>query len=188
MPLTKKILILGDSISAAYGMTIDDGWAYLIQQKIDQLSLPFSLINQSINGETSNGGLARISPLLQKHKPTLVILELGANDALHGTPPEVIKDNLHELISRCQKLGAQVLLLALQTSNNYGDTYRSHFYQNYTALADEMNCLLAPDILSGLNKKEEFLQADDLHPTSAAQPFIAKRVWHYLLPFIKSIK
>jgi len=188
MPLTKKILILGDSISAAFGMATEDGWAYLIQQKINQHSMPFNLINQSINGETSNGGLARINSLLQKHLPTLVIIELGANDALHGMPPEVIKDNLHELISRCQKLGAQVLLLALQTSNNYGDTYRSHFYQNYTALANEMNCLLAPDILSELNKKEELLQADGLHPTSAAQPLIAKKVWRYLLPLIKPVE
>ena len=187
MSQNKKILVIGDSISAAYGIAIEDGWVQLIQQTINQHSLAFSLINQSINGETSYGGLARISPSLLQHHPALVILELGANDGLNGTPPEVIKDNLRELIARSQKAGAKVLLLAIHTSSSYGGAYHDEFYRNYVALAEEMKCAWVPNLLQEISKSGNMLQDDGLHPTANAQPTIAKKIWPYLLTIIKAI-
>jgi len=187
MPHNKNILVMGDSISAAYGLAIADGWVQLTQQKINQQAYPFSLINQSVNGETTYASLTRINSLLQKHHPALVIIELGANDGLNGVPPEVIKDNLRELISRSQSAGANVLLLAMQTSHCYGDAYHDEFYRNYSALAKEMTCTYIPDILQGISTKENLLQQDGLHPTDKAQPLIAKKIWPYLLPLVEVI-
>jgi len=187
MPQNKKILVMGDSISAAYGFAIADGWVQLTQQTINQHAFPFNLINQSVNGETTYASLTRINSLLQEHHPALVIIELGANDGLNGSPPEVIKDNLRELISRSQNAGANVLLLAMQTSRSYGDAYRNEFYRNYSALAEEMTCSYIPDILQGISTQKDLLQQDGLHPTDKAQPLIAKKIWLYLLPLVEAI-
>ena len=179
--LTNRIVVLGDSISAAFGLDPAEGWVNLIRPK-----LHCEVINESINGETSYGGLKRINSLLQQHKPKLIILELGANDARHGIPPEVIKDNLQEIINRAQKTGAQILLLGVHVSNNYGQAYNESFDNVFLELAQQLQLSLIPHLLKEVLAAGNLMQSDLLHPSADAQEIIAMKVYEQILPLIKA--
>tara|TARA_R110002111_G_scaffold51311_4_gene89958 strand:+ start:60843 stop:61541 length:699 start_codon:yes stop_codon:yes gene_type:complete len=180
----KTIVVLGDSISAAYNMPEEKGWVNLLQQTLQANGYPHTVVNTSISGDTTAGGLARINKALEQHKPELVLLELGANDGLRGFPPFLIKKNLRELIKRSQQSGAQVLLLSMRIPSNYGKRYTDLFYNNYPELADEMGIPFVPFILEDIALAQDMMQADQLHPNEKAQPIIAERVWQYLEPVL----
>lgn len=180
------IVVLGDSISAAYNMPEEKGWVHLIQQTITYNGYPHTVINKSISGDTTAGGLARIDQALEQHKPNLVLIELGANDGLRGFPPILIKKNLRELIKRSKKAGAQVLLLSMRIPSNYGKRYTNLFYNNYPDLANEMDIPFVPFILKDIALAKDMFQEDKLHPNEKAQPIIAEKIWEYLEPVIKA--
>jgi acyl-CoA thioesterase-1 len=181
----KSILVLGDSLSASYRMDTQDGWVNLVQQKINQKESAHTIFNESIPGDTTAGGLARVDKALIQHKPVLVLLELGANDGLRGLSPQRMKNNLKQMISRSQKSGAKVLLLAMQIPPNYGKRYTTMFDAVYPKLAKEMDIPIVPFMLKDIALNKELMQKDRLHPNEKAQPLIADKVWQYLEPMIE---
>jgi len=180
------IVVFGDSISAAYNMPEEKGWVNLLQQTLDDKGYPHTLVNQSISGDTTAGGLARIDKALEQHKPNLVLLELGANDGLRGFSPNLIKKNLRELIKRSRQSGAKVILLSMRIPSNYGKRYTELFYNNYLELAEEMNIPFVPFILEDVALKPDLMQADQLHPNEKAQPIIAEKIWSHLEPILQT--
>lgn len=183
--MAKSIVVLGDSISAAYGMEVDQGWVALLQAKLNK-DQPgrHSIHNESISGDTSAGGLARIDAALALHKPDLVLLELGANDGLRGLSPVTMKANLTEIIRRAQQAGAKVLLLGMKIPPNYGKRYIDLFYNVYPQLANELNLPLVPFILEEVALDPVLMQADGLHPNAKAQPIIADKIAAYVFPLL----
>lgn len=167
-------------------MPIEKGWVSLLQQTLNEQDSPYTLINKSISGDTTAGGLARIDQALEQHKPEIVLLELGANDGLRGFSPILIKKNLRELIKRSTQSGAQVLLLSMRIPSNYGKRYTELFYNNYLELADEMGIPFVPFILENIALAEDLMQADQLHPNEKAQPIISEKVWGYLEPILQA--
>jgi len=182
----KTIMVLGDSISAGYGMPINKGWVSVLQQTLNEQNSPYTLINKSISGDTTAGGLARIDKALEQYKPEIVLLELGANDGLRGMPPVLIKQNLRKLIHRIQEKGAGVLLLSMRIPSNYGKRYTDMFYNNYPDLAEEMEIPFVPFILEDVALAQDMMQSDGLHPNEKAQPLIANKVWEHLHPLLTS--
>jgi acyl-CoA thioesterase I len=178
----QTILVLGDSLSAAYGIPRESGWVALLQQQLTNGNdAPGArVINASISGDTTDGGLARLPPLLQKHKPAIVVLELGANDGLRGFQIRRLRENLEKLIQLSQGSGAKVLLIGIKIPPNYGLRYTSDFYESFTLLAHEYNIPLVPFLLDGVATRPELMQEDRLHPRAEAQPRILKTVWPYL--------
>lgn len=171
---------MGDSISAGYGLKAEKGWVDLLQQKLKQENQPYTVINESISGDTTAGGLARIDSALSLHNPELVLLELGANDGLRGLSPKKMKSNLAEIINRSHKAGAKVLLLSMRIPPNYGKRYVDMFYNVYPQLAAELNIPFVPFILEDVALAKELMQKDGLHPNAKAQPIIANKIWQYL--------
>jgi acyl-CoA thioesterase-1 len=177
------VLVLGDSLSAAYGIPRESGWVALLQQKLAQQKLTngnVAVVNASISGETTDGGLYRLPALLQKHKPALVIIELGANDGLRGFQIHRLRDNLEQLIRLSQGSGAKVLLVGIKIPPNYGLRYTSDFYESYTLLASEYKIPLVPFLLEGVATDPELMQDDRLHPRAEAQAKIMNNVWPHL--------
>jgi len=181
----KSIVILGDSISAGFGMDEKKGWVALLQQKLDKKKYPFIVYNESISGDTTAGGLARVDKALAQHKPDWLLLELGANDGLRGLSPKKMKSNLAEIIKRSQQAGAQVLLLSMRIPPNYGKRYEEMFYNTFPQLAKEFNIIFVPFILEDVALVKEMMQKDGLHPNTKAQPSIANKIWQYLEPAIR---
>lgn len=178
------ILIYGDSLSAAYGIPKDQGWANLLQQRLEAQGYRHRIANASISGETSSGGLARIETTLQQTHPVLVILELGANDGLRGLPPEELHRNLGGIIEACRQRRAQVLLLGMRLPPNYGPRYTKAFAATYPQLAKAYRLPLVPFFLDGTAGHPELTQEDGLHPTSDAQPLLLENVWKVLQPLL----
>jgi acyl-CoA thioesterase-1 len=188
LPITtfaQSILVFGDSISAGYGIEVQQGWVVLLQKKLAEQHYQSVINNESISGETTAGGLARIDKALNRFKPDLVLLELGANDGLRGLSPQEMHKNLTEMVLRAQKSGAKVLLLSMKIPPNYGSRFIEMFYNIYPQLAKELNIPYVPFMLEDVALKPEMMQADDLHPNALAQPIIAEKIWHYLMPLLK---
>ena len=183
--MAKSIVVLGDSISAGYGIDVDQGWVNLLQKKLRRENKPYTIFNESISGDTTAGGLARIDKALDLHKPTIVLLELGANDGLRGLSPEKMKQNLAEISSRSRQHGAKVLLLGMRIPLNYGKRYIDMFYNIYPQLAEELKIPLVPFLLQDVALNKQLMQSDGLHPGVLAQPIIAETVWGYLYPMLK---
>jgi acyl-CoA thioesterase-1 len=181
----KTIVVLGDSISAGFGIEVQQGWVALLQKRLAAQHSPYVISNESISGDTSAGGLARIDDALRRHKPQIVLIELGANDGLRGLSPEAMKANLTEMVKRTEKTGAKVLLLAMKIPPNYGKRYIEMFYNIYPQLAAELKVSYVPFILEDVALKTELMQADGLHPNALAQPIVAERIWGYLSPILK---
>ena len=187
-PLTtmaKSIVVLGDSISAGYGIDVNAGWVNLLREKFKQQHLDYVISNESISGDTSAGGLARIDQVLAKHKPDIVLLELGGNDGLRGLSPQEMKSNLSEMVHRSQQAGAKVLLLGMKIPPNYGKRYIDMFYNIYPQVSAELKVPLVPFILEDIALKPELMQADGLHPNALGQPLIVEKVWPYLQELLK---
>jgi acyl-CoA thioesterase-1 len=178
----KNILVFGDSLSAAHGIALEEGWVYLLQQQL-QLSHPqYHVVNASISGETTTGGRQRIAAALRKYQPGIVLIELGANDGLRGTPVADIHANLADLITQSLKTRAKVLLLGMRLPPNYGGSYTSNFKAMYPRLAKRYHVTLVPFLLEGI-ATEQF-QADNLHPIASAQPVILQNVMQQLEPLL----
>ena len=179
------ILVVGDSISAGYGIDSSEAWVALLQKKLIKIKSPYSISNASISGETSEGGLVRIIPLLVTDDPDIVLLQLGANDGLRGLSPVKMKNNLAEIIQRSQKSGAKVILLGMKIPPNYGKRYVDMFYNVYPQLAKELNIPLVPFLLEDVALNKDLMQADGLHPNVKAQAILAEKIEPYLFPLIK---
>lgn len=178
------ILVFGDSLSANYGMPVESGWVSLLQQRLTQNRYAYQVVNASITGETTSGGLSRMDSALSMHKPAIVIVELGANDGLRGLSLQSTRDNLDGMIRSSLAGKAKVLLLGMRLPPNYGAAYSENFRQIYPALAKKHRTALLPFLLEGMAGKREFFQADHLHPTAAAQPVILDNVWKALKPLL----
>jgi len=179
------IVVLGDSISAGYGIEIDKGWVALLQKKLLAAKSNYSISNASISGDTSAGGLARIDPILTTDKPAIILLQLGANDGLRGLSPIQMKNNLAEIVHRAQKAGAKVILLGMKIPPNYGKRYVDMFYNVYPQLAKELDIPLVPFLLEDVALDKDLMQADGLHPNAKAQPILANKIEPYLFPLLK---
>ncbi|KAF0865484.1 arylesterase [Pseudomonas sp. LD120] len=178
------ILIVGDSISAAFGLDTRQGWVALLEQRLKDQGFDDKVINASVSGDTSAGGRARLPALLVEHKPQVVILELGGNDGLRGQPPQQLQQNLASMIDSAQTVGAKVLLLGMQLPPNYGVRYTQAFAQVYGQLAHDKKVALVPFFLEGIGGHPELMQADGLHPTAAAQEKLLENVWPTLKPLL----
>jgi acyl-CoA thioesterase-1 len=189
LPLTAwaggAILVYGDSLSAAYGLAQDAGWATLLQARLKQKGMDYTVVNASISGETTSGGAARMAETLRTHKPAMVILALGANDGLRGLPLAQMRANLEKMVRASKKTGSRVLLAGMRMPPNYGESYTRQFAQVYVDLAREYKTGLAPFLLEGLADRRELFQADNLHPIAAAQPIILDNIWKALAPMLK---
>lgn len=174
---TGPVLVLGDSLSAAYGIKSDAGWVSLLRERLQQAKPPREVVNSSISGETTAGGLARLPKLLADHQPALVVIELGANDALRGLPISAPRENLSRIVTQIRDSGARVLLLGIEIPVNYGPQYRDSLRAMYRDLAEEFKLPLVPFLLEGVALDPDLMQADGLHPTAAAQPKLLDNVW-----------
>ncbi len=173
------ILVYGDSLSAAYGIPQGAGWVALLGERLKQRKSNYSVVNASISGETSAGGAARIGDALAANKPSIVILQLGANDGLRGLPVGRMKENLTAIVQASKREGARVVLVGMQLPPNYGVPYVNTFRAVFNDVARDERIAFVPFLLEGLESREQF-QADAIHPTAAAQPIILENVWRKL--------
>lgn len=179
-----KILVYGDSLSAAYGIAQARGWVALLAERIRREKLNYSVVNASISGETTSGGLSRMAGSLEEHRPAIVILELGANDGLRGLPVAETKRNLSRMIQMAQKTGARVLLVGVRVPPNYGPDYTREFDGAFAELARRHRVGRVPFLLEGMADRPALFQADQLHPNEAAQPILLENVWQELGPML----
>lgn len=178
------ILILGDSLSAAYGMEISQAWPSLLQDRLTDNGSVYRVFNSSITGDTTQGGLTRLPRLLNKHQPDIVLVELGGNDGLRGISIDVTRENLSSMIRLSQQSGASVILAEMRIPPNYGRTYSEKFNANYDMLAGQFDIVLLPFLLQDIALQEGLMQADGIHPTAIAQPIILEKVWTALQPLL----
>lgn len=176
------VLVMGDSLSAAYGIEQGAGWVSLLQARLDGKA---RVVNASISGETTSGAAARLPDLLGQHRPEIVVLELGGNDGLRGLPPGQMRANLAAMIEQSQAADAEVLLLGIDIPPNYGQAYRDAFTGVFTRLADRHDLALVPFLLEGVALDDELMQDDGIHPTAEAQPVILANVWPALAPLLE---
>jgi acyl-CoA thioesterase-1 len=178
------ILVFGDSLSAGYGIQVNRGWVSLLAQKLAQQGYGFQVVNASVSGETTAGGLARLPRALSLHHPAIVILELGANDGLRGLPLAPAQANLAQMIRLARTAGASVLLLGILMPPNYGERYNQAFRQMYQDLAQSFGAPLVPFLLDGVALHADLMQADGLHPNERGQPLLLANVWPKLAPLL----
>lgn len=169
----KTLLILGDSLSAGYGLSQQQSWVYLLQQKLKQQDSGWTLVNASISGETSAGGLARLPALLEQHKPDYVLIELGANDGLRGFPVPQLETNLNAMVQHIRQQESEAVLMQIRIPPNYGPRYTTQFTNLYPKVAEEQQIPLWPFFMETIALKQHWMQADGLHPNLEAQPVIA---------------
>lgn len=180
------VLVLGDSLSAAHGIAPDEGWVALLDARLAGSATPRAVVNASISGETTAGGLARLPDLLAEHRPALVVLELGANDGLRGLPLATVRANLRQMLEAIRAAGVQALLVGIELPVNYGPQYRDGLRTLYRDLAGEFNVPLVPFLLEGVALDPALMQDDGLHPTAAGQPRLLATVWAVLEPALAS--
>ncbi len=181
----RTLLVLGDSLSAAYGIDQTQGWVSLLDSRIQSQGLPWQVVNASLSGETTGGGLARLPQLLATHQPQLVIVELGGNDALRGYPLSQIRANLADLVRLSQDSGAAVLLAGIEMPPNYNPRNPTYMRDLYAGLAQSLDVPLVPFLLEDVALEPRFMQADGIHPTAAAQPILLDNVWPVLAPLLR---
>lgn len=179
-----KILVYGDSLSAAYGIAAEKGWVALLAARLKRERLNYSVANASISGETTRGGLSRLKNVLDREKPSLTIIELGANDGLRGLPVAEMRRNLAEMIGLAKNARSRVILVGVKMPPNYGEDYNKAFEAAYTELAKETKSGLVPFFFEGFAEKRAYFQADNLHPTAQAQPILLENVWKVLRPLL----
>ena len=182
------ILVYGDSLSAAYSMPQAKGWVSLLQQRLQEKGYPHKVVNASVSGETTSGGLSRLGITLRQHQPDIVLLELGANDGLRGLPLAQMRSNLKTMIKTSQDAGAEVMLLGIMIPPNYGPKYTQEFSRSFGELANEYDLPLVKFLLEGVAGKPELTLDDGLHPSAAAQPRILDNVWQVLAPELNTSK
>lgn len=183
-----SILILGDSLSAAFGIKQEEGWSALLQTKLRDQGHPHKVINASISGETTAGGASRAPRLISNHQPQVVIVELGANDGLRGLSLNAMRSNLSRIIETAQHNKAKVLLIGMQLPPNYGKAYTRLFHQTYRDLANHYQLALVPFLFEGLEDGPKHFLPDNLHPTAEAQPLLLDNIWPTLSSLLSSSK
>ena len=175
-----RVLVIGDSLSAAFGIEQHTGWVQLLQQRLRNRGYPHQVVNASISGETSSGGLVRIGEVLRQHKPAIVIIALGINDGLRGLSLSTMKQNLGSMVKQAQAVEAQVLLIGMQLPPNYGPVYNRRFQQIFSQLAEQFDTAFLPFLLQGIGEERALFLSDGLHPNAEAQPLILDTVWKAL--------
>jgi acyl-CoA thioesterase-1 len=178
------LLVVGDSISAGFGLDTGQGWVDLLDERLQQQGFAYQTVNASISGDTTSGGLARLPALLAAHRPSLVIIELGGNDGLRGQPPQQLQQNLAAMISASREQGAKVLLLGMLLPPNYGARYTEAFARVYQDLSSSEQVPLVTFFLEGVGGQPQMMQADGIHPNAAAQPLLLENVWPALKPLL----
>lgn len=179
------ILVWGDSLSAGYGLQSQQAWPVLLAQRIGETRLPHKVVNASISGETTAGGRSRLPAALQTYKPSVVIIELGANDGLRGLPASAMAANLQAMIDACKQAGARVLLVGMRMPPNYGPDYTTRFDNAFRDLARTNKIRLVPFMMEGFADKRNYFQQDGIHPVADAQPFILDTIWRELQPLLR---
>ena len=180
------VLVVGDSLSAAHGVPSETAWVELLRDRINSRELNWTVVNASIGGETTDGGLRRLPGLLETHDPTIVIIELGGNDGLRGFPPNVIESNLANMIEQVRDTGATPLLVGMQIPPNYGQRYTTMFADIFPTLSDRYNTVLVPFFLDGIYDQDGLMQGDGIHPTEEAQPRLLENIWPKLEPLLNN--
>jgi acyl-CoA thioesterase-1 len=183
----RPVLVLGDSLSAAYGLAPKEGWVALLDERLAAAKPLRNVVNASISGETSAGGLARLPALLKEHAPALVVVELGANDGLRGLPLAQLRANLAKILEAVRGAGARAVLVGIELPVNYGPQYRDGLRELYRGLAGEFNVPLVPFLLDGVALDPALMQDDGLHPRAAAEPRVLENVWKVLEPALKEL-
>jgi acyl-CoA thioesterase I len=178
------IVVLGDSLSAEYGLPRDTGWVALMRERLASKRIDYSVANASISGDTTSGGLARLPLVMERLKPSIVIVELGANDALRGVPLATTESNLRAIIAQIRKGNAKPMLVGMYVPTNYGPDYTQKFHGLYARLSQELHTPLVPFLLAGLADKPDLFQSDQIHPTQQAQPLLLDNVWPTLKPLL----
>ncbi|WP_180092209.1 MULTISPECIES: arylesterase [unclassified Acinetobacter] len=179
----KTIMILGDSLSAGYGVSVQQGWVHLLQKRLDQqYPKHHKVVNASVSGETTSGALARLPKLFQTHRPDLVVIELGGNDGLRGQPPAQIQKNLAQLIQKSQQAKSKVILFGMKIPPNYGKAYSQAFENNYQVLSKQYKVKLLPFFMQGVAGHKNLMQQDQIHPNAKAQPILLNNAY----PLIKA--
>lgn len=181
---SKTVLVLGDSLSAEYGITRGQGWVSLLDERLKTEKIDAGIVNASISGETTSGGKARLPELLGQHRPAIVVIELGGNDGLRGLPLAVAEANLRTMIQESQKAKAKVLLVGMQIPPNYGREYADKFSGLYHKLSKEMKVPLVPFLLEGIASQPQLFQTDRIHPLAEAQPIMLNNIWRHLKPLL----
>ncbi|HMH27236.1 MAG TPA: arylesterase [Steroidobacteraceae bacterium] len=179
------ILVFGDSISAGYGLPLEQGWVELLRSRLKAQGYGYQVVNASVSGETTAGGLARLPRALELHHPSIVILELGGNDGLRGLPIAQMRTNLTQMTSSSTAAGAKVLLLGMRMPPNYGPEYTKQFAMVFSDLATEKKISLVPFLLTDIALSPALLQADDIHPNAQGQPILLDNVWPTLKPLLR---
>ena len=181
-------LVVGDSLSAAYGMPVEQGWVSLLQQRLATDYDAYTIVNASISGDTTANALNRLPQALTRHQPAIVVLELGGNDGLRGLSTAEMKGNLAAMIQTGRQHDAEVLLIGVQLPPNYGPRFTQQFHAVYHELAQEYGLALVPSLVDGVGTRTDLMQADGIHPNSKAQPLIVTRVWQQLRPLIDAMQ
>ena len=176
------LLVYGDSLSASYGIEQEQGWVNLLKSRLRSEKLPVDVVNGSVSGETTTGGLARLPAMLDSYQPELLILELGGNDGLRGLPLDLMRENLASMIDLAKASGAEVILTGIQIPPNYGPRYTAPFFEIYSALAKQKLLPLVPFLIDGIPQQPELMQNDGIHPRAEAQSMILDNVWLILKP------
>jgi acyl-CoA thioesterase-1 len=179
------VLILGDSLSAAHGMRVEQGWVALLQERLASEGYGYRVVNASESGETTGGALARLPRALEMHDPAVVIIELGANDGLRGLPISGVRSNLESLVGLSRKSGARVLLIGMRMPPNYGPAYTTAFHELFAQVAADQQVPLVPFFLDGIALDDRLMQDDGLHPNAAAQPRLLAQLWPLLMPLLR---
>ena len=180
------ILVLGDSLSAEYGLPRETGWVRLLADRLASEAAQYSVVNASISGETTSGGRTRLPKLLDEHRPAVVVLQLGANDGLRGLPPTSMRENLAAMSEASRKAGARVLLVGMRIPPNYGREYAERFAGVYAQLARDGKLALVPFLLDGFADDLAYFQSDRIHPNERAQPRMLENVWPTLAPLLRA--
>ena len=180
----KTILVFGDSLSAAYGIAQERGWVALLEARLKREKPDYSVANASLSGETTSGGLTRLKKALERHRPAVTVIELGANDGLRGLPVAQMRTNLDAMIAQAKAAGSRVLLVGVRMPPNYGPDYNRDFDAVFTDLSKARKTGLVPFFFEGFADKRDFYQADNLHPTAAAQTMLLETVWKSLKPML----
>ncbi len=183
-----KLLVVGDSLSAAHGMAEADGWVTLLEDRLAAQGFPHEVINASLSGETSDGGLNRLPGLLERHEPAIVIIELGGNDGLRGLPLATLRDNLDAMVARARAAGATVLVAGVRLPPNYGHQYTEAFTEVFEVVAAEHGVALVPRLLEGVDERRRLMQPDGIHPTAEAQPTMLDTLWPALEPLLEKTR
>lgn len=180
----QTLLVVGDSISAGLGLDTSQGWVNLLDKRLKEQGFDYEVVNASISGDTTAGGLARLPALLSEQKPKLVVIELGGNDGLRGMAPAQLQQNLSGMVQQSQKAGARVILLGMRLPPNYGQRYTEAFARVFESVASEQKVALVPFFLEGVGGVQDMMQADGIHPAVVAQPKLLDNVWPTLKPLL----